>query len=92
MRNPLRVILSFPRLYLALYLFGREFNLDVGWFEADIQEDWAFGPELVLLRKLTCKGYGGGGKDGFVSYCSSLGFSAFQHHLSLELGMVKYND
>lgn len=89
MRNPLEVIFSFPRFYLTLYLFGREFTLDVGYFETAEQEDWEFGPELVLLGKLTGKG-GPSGKGGFVSYWSRATIRMFTGALGMSVGVVKY--
>lgn len=82
MTNPLEVIFSFPRLYLTLYLFGREFGLCVGWFAADIQEVWRFGPELTLLEKLS-------GPD-ITAYSSSIGFYAFAHKLAVAVDTAKY--
>ncbi len=83
----MQIIFSFPRFYLNFNLFGREFSADVGWFESDIQEDWAFGPELTLLAKLT----GGKPGKGWVSYWNSLGFLAFQHKLAVSVGTVRYD-
>lgn len=82
MYNPLEVVFSFPRLYLTLYLFGREFGLSVGWFRADTHRDWKFGPELTLLEKLSGL--------PLTAYSSSIGFYAFEHKLLLELDTAKY--
>lgn len=86
MYNPFEVIFSFPRFYLTLYLFGREFHLDLGWFRSDNNTDWKFGPELILLEKMTS---GGGG--GFVAYWSQLKFTASSSELLISLGAVKYD-
>lgn len=84
MYNPLEIRVKLPRIYLALHLFGWEFSVDLGWFKADIQgETWRFGPELILLAKLD--------GEGWLSYWSSIGFSAFTRKLMIETGMTKYD-
>ena len=83
MYNPLEIRVRLPRIYVSLYLVGREFSLDLGWFKADLQETWKFGPELTLLAKLD--------SEGWVAYWSSIRFSAFTRKLMIEAGMVKYD-
>jgi len=77
------VIISPPRLYLTLYLFGREVNFNLGWFKDDTDFEWKFGP-ILTLGKLSGKGW--------RSYSLELGFSAFTRQLVVAVGVIRYDD
>ena len=79
-------IFSFPRLYVTLDLFGREFYFNLGWFGTNV-ETWKFGPQLWVEKMV-----GSLSTEKFTLYNFQVGFNAFTKEFMLCLGTCRYYD
>ena len=82
-----RVIFNFPRFYLDVEAFGREFYLNLGNFKTNVEE-WKFGPLLYVEK--TCGDFP---TETFTLYNFQAGFNAFtREFILLCLGTCRYYD